>query len=223
MRLSRRVKVAFSVFVFAAVALTIVWALLPALITPVGPAAGELVCTDNLKQITIALAAYHDEHGRYPPAYVSDSKGVPLHSWRVLLLKYLDKELYDLYDFNEPWDGPKNKKLLSKMPAVYSCPNFRYVYREPRQGESFIANYLALVGPNSPLQGNKSKSKSEIFVGTMLIAEVADSGILWMEPRDLDVSQINWNSIECLGSLISSKDPSGAGVILGELRIVRLE
>ena len=36
-----------------------------------------------------------------------------MHSWRVLLLPYLDRsDLYKAYDFTEPWDGPNNRKLL---------------------------------------------------------------------------------------------------------------
>ena len=31
-------------------------------------------------------------------------------------------ELYNQYNFEEPWDGPNNRKLLDKMPAVYGYP-----------------------------------------------------------------------------------------------------
>src|SRR5262245_28362452 len=33
-----------------------------------------------------ALREYHGVNGHFPPAYVVDSKGRPMHSWRVLLL-----------------------------------------------------------------------------------------------------------------------------------------
>jgi len=29
--------------------------------------------------------------------------------------------LYKQYDFTQPWDGPKNKKLLTPLPW-YTCP-----------------------------------------------------------------------------------------------------
>ena len=45
------------------------------------------------------------------------------YSWRVAILPYLEQNaLYKQYDFDEPWDGPNNRKLLDKMPAVYSYP-----------------------------------------------------------------------------------------------------
>ena len=55
---------------------------------------------------------YEDEHGCFPPAYVADASGRPMHSWRVLILPYLDQQqLYDQYDFSEPWNGPNNQQL----------------------------------------------------------------------------------------------------------------
>ena len=43
-----------------------------------------------------------------------------MHSWRVLLLPYLDQlELYNAYRFDEPWDGPNNRLLADRMPRHY--------------------------------------------------------------------------------------------------------
>ena len=30
--------------------------------------------------------------------------------------------LYDEFRLDEPWDGEHNKTLISRMPAVYTCP-----------------------------------------------------------------------------------------------------
>ena len=69
-------------------------------------------CPNNLKQIAIALQSYHDEYGSLPPPYVAAADGQPMHSWRVLLLPFLECEpLYRQYRFDEPWDGPNNRKL----------------------------------------------------------------------------------------------------------------
>jgi hypothetical protein len=86
--------------------------------------ARQVQCANDLKQIAMALHCYHQQYGMLPPAYLADATGRPMHSWRVLLLPFLEAQsLYDQYDFREPWNGPNNSKLLTKMPYFYSCPS----------------------------------------------------------------------------------------------------
>src|SRR5262245_13350021 len=81
------------------------------------------MCVENVRQIVLARQHSHDTNGVFPPAYLADESGSPMHSWRVLLLPYLgQKALYDKYLFGEPWDGPHNKLLQSQTPQVYQCP-----------------------------------------------------------------------------------------------------
>ena len=61
-------------------------------------------CKLNLKQIAIALHNYHETHGSFPPAVTYDANGRPAHSWRVLILPFLENaDLYKQYRFDEPW------------------------------------------------------------------------------------------------------------------------
>ena len=56
-------------------------------------------CVANLKQIGLAMEAYHQKYGRFPPSFVPDKKGTPEHSWRVMLLPFLgETELYGTTD-----------------------------------------------------------------------------------------------------------------------------
>src|SRR5262245_23505539 len=74
---------------------------------------------NNLKQIGLALHAFHDVHQHLPPAFVTGPDNRPWHSWRVLLLPFIDQAaLYTRYKFDEPWDGPGNRTLLYEMPAL---------------------------------------------------------------------------------------------------------
>ncbi len=66
------------------------------------------LCKQNLVQIAKALNSYAADYGTYPPAVTYDAAGKPAHSWRVLLLPYLNqKKLYDTYDMTKPWDAPR--------------------------------------------------------------------------------------------------------------------
>ena len=59
----------------------------------------------------------------FPPAYVADSNGRPMHSWRALLLPFLDEpELAKSYRWDEAWDGASNRKLWDQIPGSLSLP-----------------------------------------------------------------------------------------------------
>ena len=90
--------------------------LLPAVRT--GPRAScRMSCSNNLKQIALAMHNYHDVHGCFPPAYTTDENGRPMHSWRIFLLPYIEQQhLYDQYDFDQPWDSPHNMEVARQMP-----------------------------------------------------------------------------------------------------------
>jgi len=76
------------------------------------------------RHISLALEAYHTDYGCFPPAYVCDESGRPMHSWRVLVLPYLgEDDLYTQYDFEQPWDGPENTKLLKRTRSPYTFCN----------------------------------------------------------------------------------------------------
>ena len=67
-----------------------------------------------------ALLDYYQANHHFPPACIRDAAGRPMHSWRVLILPYLGYEdLYKQYRFDEPWDGPNNRRLAKSMPSQY--------------------------------------------------------------------------------------------------------
>jgi hypothetical protein len=80
----------------------------------------------NLKKLAIAMHNYADGYGRMPSAATVGKEGKALLSWRVELLPYLGEQaLYNQFKRDEPWDSPHNRKLLSKMPAVYAPPGVK--------------------------------------------------------------------------------------------------
>jgi hypothetical protein len=83
----------------------------------------------NLGGIAYALLIYHDEHGRFPPAFLRSPDGQPLLSWRVLILPYYGGNggLYREFRLDEPWDSPHNIQLLKQMPSCYEPSWTRYV------------------------------------------------------------------------------------------------
>ena len=136
-------------------------------------------CCRMMRQVAQVLSAYHDEHGSFPPACVADADGKPMHSWRVLILPHLEYgSVYQAYDFDEPWDGPNNRKLAGEIPVPFQC-----VSSQSRSDN--CTNYVAVVGPKGVWPGATSGSRTMSGDQTILLVEVANSDIHWMEPRDL--------------------------------------
>lgn len=155
--------------------------LLPA--TRHGPPEGRVRCQSNLKQIVLALHHYHDAYGSFPPAAINDSNGRPMHSWRVLILPQLGEEgLYSEYDFTEPWDGPNNRRLHDRIVESYHCK------AQITKSSPTTCTYVAIVGNETLWPMTQSVSFDEIAdepSDTIIVIEIANSDIHWMEPRDL--------------------------------------
>ncbi len=178
-------------------AVLFVGGILVALLLPAVQAAREAArrvqCTNNLKQISLALHNYAQQYKCFPPAYIADKDGKPMHSWRVLILPFLEEnELYRQYKFDEPWDGPHNKLLAARMPSFYRCPT--------EHGDSFApeTSYAMIVGPHAFSDGPTPRSPEQIGMkdglsNTIMAAECAGAGINWMEPRDLDTEKMTFH------------------------------
>lgn len=140
-------------------------------------------CLNNVRQIILAMHNYSDVYGGFPPAYTVDQQGQPLHSWRTLLLPYVDeKALYESIDLSKPWDDPVNVGFAAEIPPVYRCPSAVIP-----DGHT---TYVALVGDDLFLHPTKLRKISEIndgFSNTLAVLDVpvADS-VPWMAPDDTD-------------------------------------
>lgn len=154
-------------------------------------------CVENLKQIGLAMQGYHQKHGCFPPAFIPDKRGKPMHSWRVLILPFLGEDtLYREYRFDEPWNGPNNAALAERRPAVYWCPS------EAPSGTS-KTNYAMIVAPHAISDGPTPHRISDLKdkgANTMMVAEAAEASLNWLEPRDL-----NTRKMEFCGNAISEK------------------
>lgn len=173
-------------------------------------AARRTVCINNLKQIALAMHNYHTSNDTFPAAFRASKDGKPLLSWRVLILPYLDqKELYNQFHLDEPWDSDHNKTLISKMPRTYACPS----------GDKALAAagktaYLTPRGPNTMFPGAKGVKLQEITDGTsnsiMVVEANDDQTVIWTKPDDWDIA--NTAKIQTL----IGRHPGGINVGFGD-------
>ena len=148
-------------------------------------AARRMQCANNLKQIALAMHNYEAVYRSFPPAYTTDENARPLHSWRTLLLPYLEQAaLYNTIDLSKPWDDPVNQLAASTTVPTYSCPSVP-------SGVQGTTVYQVIVDPRSIFSGPRSTPLNEIIDGTsqtLLVAEVPHSqAVPWMSPQDCDL------------------------------------
>lgn len=140
-------------------------------------------CKYNLKQIGLALHNYHDVYEAFPPAYTVNSDGHPLHSWRTLILPFMEQQaLYDSIDLSKPWSDPVNRAAFESNLQAYRCPS-----SDVPDGHT---TYLGVTGPNSVFYSTEAVQLQDITDGTsntLLVMEVPlEFSVHWMAPHDAD-------------------------------------
>ena len=176
-------------FYIASLALLVGFCLLPCVVIVFDPfgdtrPSSRAHCSNNMRLIQTALLQYETTYGRFPPPFIADANGKPMHSWRVLILPFIGEQaVYDIYDFDEPWNGPKNRKLWSYS-GIFACPSEGKDYRQPR------TSYLAVVGDSTcwTSSGRKLREITDGPESTVLLVE-HHSDIHWFEPRDLPLEE----------------------------------
>jgi prepilin-type N-terminal cleavage/methylation domain-containing protein/prepilin-type processing-associated H-X9-DG protein len=110
--------------------------LLPA-VQKVREAANRTQCSNNLKQIGLALHNYHDTFKRFPPGYIDGNKNTsaqpggtpdndvgPGWGWASLLLPYLEQgNVYNQINFNVGVGVGANVQISQQPLTVFQCPS----------------------------------------------------------------------------------------------------
>ncbi len=103
-------------------------------------AARRIQCTNNLKQIGLAMANYESSIGSFPPAYVGDPRAVgsaygvsypdgnyntlPGFAWGTLILPYMEQNpIYFSFNMNLPCWAPDNVTSATTTVSAFLCPS----------------------------------------------------------------------------------------------------
>jgi prepilin-type processing-associated H-X9-DG protein len=144
-------------------------------------AARRMSCSNNLKQLVLGLHNYHDRYGAFPPACTVDADGKPLHSWRTLILPFIEQQvLYDKIDLSQPWDHPANREAFDTSVVSYQCPSVEL--------DENYTTYLAVVAPGSCLRPGESCALVDVtddHSKSLVLLEVSSQrSVHWMSPND---------------------------------------
>ena len=137
---------------------------------------------NGLREIGLAMHNFYDANNSFPDDDGhGDSKGNL--SWRVHLLPYLDqRELYDQFNFDEPWDSDHNKALIEKMPASFKTPGVN---------DTGKTSIHLLTGEGTPFGSDVAPTFGNITDGTsntiMTVMAGTDKADVWTKPGGLEV------------------------------------
>ncbi len=148
-------------------------------------AARRAQCTNNLKQIGLAMHNYASAFDNFPKPAITDKDGKPLLSWRVAILPYIEcQSLYNKFKLDEPWDSPHNKALIKEMPQTYLCPSWKPT------GPG-MTTYQVFRGPGAMFEAGKGTQIAQVTDGTsntILVVEAKDA-VIWTKPDDIEFDQ----------------------------------
>ena len=124
------------------------------------------------------MIMYHNEKSQFP-ATICDAEGNPLLSWRVALLPYMgEKELHSQFKLDEPWDGPTNKPLIGKMPAIFG---------DARAYDPTRTTVRLFNSEGTPFSKPNLKMTDVLGQQTtiMLVAVLPENAVEWTKPDSL--------------------------------------
>jgi len=193
--------------------------LLPA-IQKVREAANRLKCSNNLKQIGLAIQSYHDVFQSFPPGgggVVNPIPIPPLHGWGLYILPQLEQEnLFRQYNWTSNWhsnttntSGVSNQQVVQNKIPVFQCPS------TPR-GETLITYPIKAYLP-ATINASSGPSDYSPFV------DIQMNLITWLQQNNLVAVGV-FNNTNRFGVLQDNKphqiteltDGSSNTVMVGE-------
>lgn len=221
--------------VVIAIIAVLIGLLLPA-VQKVREAAARAKCSNNLKQIGIALQSYHDANKVFPSGYVSgvaangDDTG-PGWGWASYILPQIEQDaLFNSIKFNQPIESGANANSRVQHVAIYVCPSDTisptwHAYGHDNAGNPTApicdvasANYVGMFGKTEPgVDGDGVFFRNSAIA----IAEITDgtAQTILVGERAHDLGEATWAGTVTGSSLYNpATGPTveeGAGMCLG--------
>jgi prepilin-type N-terminal cleavage/methylation domain-containing protein len=158
-------------------------------------AARRSACTNNLKQMGLALANFYDVNNRFPPGCAdntppfgtgAEESGHFGASWMVYIMAHLEmSDIADRWPWNKNYSDSSIRNLIgsgasSPQFPVYRCPSsaMENNVSTGNHPKSMIADYVAIAGTVNNFGGNGSTTEISGYY-----ASIGTNGVLGLKSK----------------------------------------
>jgi prepilin-type N-terminal cleavage/methylation domain-containing protein/prepilin-type processing-associated H-X9-DG protein len=205
----RRVSRGFTLIellVVIAIIAILIGLLLPA-VQKVREAAARAKCSNNLKQLGLAMHSFANTNkDSLPPSYIYVTSPTPnAHAWGVYLLPHIEQTaLFQQYNLNTIFVAGANANVIKTPVKTFQCPS------NPEQDKIYTCN-AALASAYSLPQFQAASSDYHIVSGVMgSLWSLVASGVA--NPDRSGALTVNQNT-----SLLAITDGTSNTILLGEI------
>jgi len=134
-------------------------------------------CSNNLKQVGLALHGFHGAQNAFPSGVITadDNFRDGLHSGFTLLLPYLEKQnLHQAYDFNSSWRSENNLALAQSRIELLLCPSSEHQVPQDGGVPGAPTDYAFSKGPLAYLCEEATSSGMFDVNSRVRFAEITD-------------------------------------------------